>query len=112
MLTTEEKGIVSMWNLAKNKSLRDSINLDDIKYSNLTLNDRLEILRITTGESLDVYYQESEREVTAICLYNKEYEEFITENGFKECNLEVFWNECIEELVSNYNMNIACNPAS
>jgi hypothetical protein len=87
-----------MWNAVKRNETRvicrgNNFKLLNLDYSNATTDEKIHILDIVLDKNFEIYQNENGN----VCVYDKIMEEFITENGEYECNLEVFWNNCITE---------------
>jgi hypothetical protein len=102
---------MKMWILVNKKEFAVSFHLDDIIYHNLNATDKIKVLVSVLKNEFEVYYRERHGQAVEVCVYNNEYKEFITEDGFGECNLDIFWKECVEELILLHNERFRLNPA-
>ena len=91
-----------MWRYVNLQQQVDIRHLKEETYYELSIEDKLAILQTVLPEHVQIYQCVSEDNDIEICLYDTEYKEFITENGYNEQNLFIFWNKCVVQLMNEY----------
>jgi hypothetical protein len=71
-------------------------------YYELSTEEKFAILKTVLPTHIEIYRALSEEDEVEICLYDTVYKEFITENGYNEQNLFIFWNNCVFPLLNDY----------
>lgn len=80
--------------LVDKKQCTNNIVSKSSNYYDLSSPERLRILKhLLDNKNFEVY----KRKEGEICIYDKLNEEFITENGFAECNLVMFFDSLIDK---------------
>lgn len=102
-----------MWILAqKQKEAVGVPKIGEVNYYELSNEKRLEILLSTLSDNYEIYFREYDKNVEEIMIYCQEYKDFIHEDGFRECNLILFWEEHVIEMIEEIHRNQRLSPAS
>lgn len=89
-----------MWILST-KCSTGNTQISTTNYYEMSNEQKANILnKVLKDYDYDVYTHTVENIIAEIMIYDKEYGDFIHENGLNECNLTVFWDKYIVPILS------------
>jgi hypothetical protein len=95
-------GCLRLWRLVNLQQEIGILHHGEKTYYELTTEEKFTILKTVLPVHVQIYKGVSEEDEVEICLYDTVYKEFITENGYNEQNLFIFWNNCVVPLLNDY----------